>query len=414
MLNGSWRISDDRSISESTELVNRYNTRLGAGFTSSSDNPNSRNNNKFSVQKRSRIRSLLLASTIPFATLFAKPTHASASILDKLNPIPIETREQFARTVESIDKTIQWFKDIKIHASQWSIDLMVWSYDAITSVVLHTPLFLFDSDWFKDNIAMFTGLSLGLSMILAIHEGFKRMLGHFFKTKSQIDATHTDMGRISRRLPLVLLGSAIAPAGFFYGFQAINWLTSAIINIGKSQMASGLSGIEFNAISWTEMFVFLMFDIALIGMMIPIFLQNFRRWFDLMALGIMTPVALSCWMFKAHEHYFKSWWDHIKKCSMTQLVYGVFLLIIGSLMFGTKVPETSWEVVIKIGVIIGGLWRMANPPNIVRRYVDTGADITDMWNGASKSFDKKSVLGKGVTLVKNWKTGRLLKGGASA
>ena len=291
---------------------------------------------------------------------------------------------------------------------------MVWSYDAITSVVLHTPLFLFDSDWFKDNIAMFTGLSLGLSMILAIHEGFKRMLGHFFKTKSQIDATHTDMGRISRRLPLVLLGSAIAPAGFFYGFQAINWLTSAIINIGKSQMASGLSGIEFNAISWTEMFVFLMFDIALIGMMIPIFLQNFRRWFDLMALGIMTPVALSCWMFKAHEHYFKSWWDHIKKCSMTQLVYGVFLLIIGSLMFGTKVPETSWEVVIKIGVIIGGLWRMANPPNIVRRYVDTGADITDMWNGASKSFDKKSVLGKGVTLVKNWKTGRLLKGGASA
>jgi hypothetical protein len=291
---------------------------------------------------------------------------------------------------------------------------MVWSYDAITSVVLHTPLFLFDSDWFKENIAMFTGLSLAMSMILAIHEGFKRMLGHFFKTKTAIDATHTDMGRISRRLPLVLLGSAIAPATFFYGFKAINWLTEAIINIGKTQMAEGISGIEFNSVSWTEMFVFLGFDIALIGMMIPIFLQNFRRWFDLMALGVMTPVALSCWMFKAHEHYFRTWWDHIKKCSMTQLVYGVFLLIIGSLMFGTKIPETSWEVVIKIGVIIGGLWRMANPPNIVRRYTDTGADAIDMWKGASSEFGKKSYLAKGVTLVKNWKTGRLLKGGTPA
>jgi len=124
------------------------------------------------------------------------------------------------------------------------------------------------------------------------------------------------------------------------------------------------------------------FDIALISVLIPILLQNFRRWFDLLALGVMTPLVLACWVFKAHENLFYTWWEYIKKCASTQLVYAIFLLLIGTLLFGTKLPNNGWDIMIQMGIIIGGLWRMNNPPNIISRHVDKGANIKSMWEGA--------------------------------
>lgn len=344
---------------------------------------------------------------------------ASASFLDRWNPLAIEeeTQDKITNTINTIDSVITWFKNFKEHVAQYSIDFMVWSYDAITSVVLHTPTFLFDSNWFKDNVVMFTGISVALSICLSMYEGFSRILGHIFKdkskyTRSNYQTNRTDMARISRRIPLVVIGSAIAPACFYYGFKGINWLTNTIIDIGKYQMAEGISGLQFSQVSWLELLIFLGFDIALLGMMIPVFLQNFRRWFDLLALGMITPLALSCWVFKEHEHHFKTWWNHIKKCSTTQVIYAIFLLIIGSLMFGTKMPETTMEIVVKIGVVIGGLWRMANPPSFMKSRIDVGDDVKKVWEGAGQSFGEKSLIGKGISLVKIIK-GRKLLGGIS-
>lgn len=330
--------------------------------------------------------------------------NASASLLDKLNPIPQETQDKFTNIVNWLDSVVAWFKNIKENIAQLSIDLMTWSFDAIQSVVLHTPLFLFDSTWFKDNIVTFTRLSIAMSIILVIYEGFQKIL-------RLPNAKHTDMPRILKRIPLVLLGSAIAPAAFYYGFKGVNALTNLIIDIGKSQINKGLSGFQMNATSWIDTLLFIGFDVALMAMMIPVFLQNFRRWFDILALALMTPVVLSCWVFKAHEHHFQSWWTHLKSCSMTQLAYAVFLLIISTLMFGTASPDNPLDLLIKVGIVIGGLWRMNTPPAILSRYINKGANVQDMWSGAGKSFAKQSAFGKGVSLIKGFRGKKL--GGAT-
>lgn len=295
--------------------------------------------------------------------------------------------DMIASTVTDI---IEWFKHIRENIASLSIDFMTWTFDAITGIVLHTPTILFDSQWFSSNILMFTGLSIVMSMILSMIEGFKRIF----------NKRHTKMDRISQRMPLVILGSGLAPLAFYYGFDLLNKLTDIILSIGRHQMSNGIKNFEFSQTTLMEMFAFIGFDIALIGMMIPVFLQNFRRWFDLMALGVMTPLALSCWMFKSHEHHFKNWWEHIKKCSMVQLVYAIFLILIGGLMFGAKEPNNEMELMIKMGVVIGGLWRMNNPPNLLRRYLDTGADGTDMWKGAGKAITPHPFLAKGINIVR--------------
>lgn len=292
--------------------------------------------------------------------------------------------DSFNKMVEVIEKVINWFKNIKENISELTIDLLTGSYSLITDVVLHTPLFLFDNTWFKENIVTFTGLSLVMVIILSMYEGIQRILSNLIGGKKS--HPHTDMLRISKRLPIALFGSAIAPLAFFYGFKAINGLTSMILDIGKINMEKGIEELKFDSVTWLEIIAFLGFDIALIIMLIPVFLQNFRRWFDLIALGMLTPLALGCWMFKSLEHYFYAWWEHIKKCSLTQLSYGVFIVIIGTLMFGFKAPSDFMGLLIKVGVIIGGLWRMSSPPQILGRNIDRGNDITDIWNGAKKSL----------------------------
>lgn len=321
------------------------------------------------------------------------PVTASANTW--FNPISFipgadDTISKWDTIANQINDTIEWFKHIRENIAHLSIDFMTWSFDAITKVVLHTPTMLFDSQWFSSNILLFTGLSIGMSIVLAMVEGFKRMF----------NKPHTDMERVSRRLPFVILGAGLAPIGFSFAFNLINQFTDMIIDIGRAQMSDGIKEFEFSETTLLEMLAFIGFDIALIGMMVPVFLQNFRRWFDLLALGVMTPLALSCWMFKAHEHHFNNWWEHIKKCSMVQLVYAVFLLIIGSLMFGAKEPNNEMEVMIKMGIVIGGLWRMNNPPNMLRRYLDTGTDVTGMWKGASNSITPHPWLKKAFKVLK--------------
>jgi len=358
-------------------VVSKCNKRLWASIVSTSDNSYPDNTNSFDIQKRSWLKYILLTFAVPFATLSTAQVKASASWYDKLNPIPPETQAKVGSIIDTIYKIFDWFKNIKQNITELSTDVMFWVYETLTKVVLHTPSILFSTDWFKSNILTFTGLSITTSIILAMLEGLKLMSGCLIENRKP-----TDLKRISKRIPLVVLGSAIAPSGFYYMFKGLNKLTDIIIDFGKLQMEKGMSQLSFNDISLLQVFGFIGFDIALITMLVPILLQNFRRWFDLLALGVMTPLALASWVFASQEHWFIMWREHIKKCATVQVVYAIFLLLIGTLLFGTKLPNNTWDVMIQLGIVIGGLWRMNTPPNFLSRYIDRGEDVTSMFNGA--------------------------------
>lgn len=345
---------------------------------------------------------------VPIAVLSTPTANAHASLLDDITKPIKEVNTKVENIVNSVNSVVNWFKNLNEKISEMSVDLLVSSYELITSVVLFTPAFLFDSEWFRNSTLTFTGLSVALSMLILLYEGFQKMFGHLWNSSRT-----TDMLRVVKRMPLVVIGSAIAPSAFYYGFKGLNHITDVIIDMGKIKMTEGINKLEFNEVTMLELVAFIGFDLALIGMMIPVFLQNFRRWADLLMLGVMTPLALSCWVFKEHEGLFRNWWTNIKRASLTQLVYAVFLLIIGTLIFGTKTPDTPMDLLIKLGIVIGGLWRMQTPPNLVRGHIDNGADIADVWNGAGKAVSpqkKHKFISEGIGIVKK-KIPFLNKGG---
>lgn len=103
-----------------------------------------------------------------------------------------------------------------------------------------------------------------------------------------------------------------------------------------------------------------------------------------MVLCAITPLALTAWIFDDHRHMFNIWWHNVKKMSITPLIYSIFVCMIGLLIFGTH--ATTWSgLFMKLIILIGGLYRMTNPPSFLKKEMDSGKDdIEDrgfeLWN----------------------------------
>ena len=124
-------------------------------------------------------------------------------------------------------------------------------------------------------------------------------------------------------------------------------------------------------------------------MLFPILLQNGRRWWDLMCLAAVSPLAGTAYVFDRHRHYFKSWWKQVKHLSLIQLVYAVFIMFMGVFIFGTQNMTAGWGLILKLAIVAGGMWRMLNPPRIVKELTSGDSrNVFDMANDYKKGFKK--------------------------
>ena len=296
--------------------------------------------------------------------------------------------------VNFIGEVWNWFANFKENIAEISMNLLITVFDFITKITLFTPTYLFDNEWFKANVLSFLGLSIAGTIGISIFEGFKRMTRDVLPTKNKIE--FTDMKRIASRFPLALIGSILAPSILTYGFQAINWLTNVIIGLGKSNMASSISEFNFNTTTLLETLTYFGFTGAIVYFSIPIILANFSRWFKLVSLSMLSPLIMSSWIFKSTEHFFRDAWKSFKKNGFTQIVYSVFLLIISSLLFATKSPDNSWDLLVKLGITVGAFNVMANSHEYIGKYISKGGDLTSMWKGAGTALTPNPDVKKAI------------------
>lgn len=287
-----------------------------------------------------------------------------------------------------LDKTVNFFANFEQNVLNITTTTMTWTYETITKVVLHTPSFIFEGDWLRDNVVTFTGLALVVTVCLALYEGFQRMVG---QTRGL-----TDMKKFYSKLPIALGVSAFAPTAFYFGFKGLNWVTAKIIEYTGMQIHNGVATISHGGINMLDYILLGVFNISLVGMMIPIFIQNFRRWFELILLCIVTPVAFTCWAFESRKRYFDMWWDGIKKRSTIQIVYAIYLMVIGTLMFGTPAPEGGFGVLLKCGVMIGGLFSMVRLPGFVESHLNYRGDTREVLNAMKDVADTQKSAVEGA------------------
>ncbi|PLR72288.1 hypothetical protein [Bacillus sp. UMB0728] len=280
---------------------------------------------------------------------------------------------EISQFVKDINSAIDWVRNIKEHIYQWSLDLLSFTYETLVNVVLHTPLMIFNNPYIKNTSLTFSMISVSIIVLLTVYEMIMKML----KKK------HTDFPTILKRMPIAIGVAGFAPYLFQKAFEMINKITKGITKVG-GVVLNGDTFANIVSVGEWDVLLLLLFDVTLLGLLIPILLQNGRRWFDLLCLAAVTPLALTAWMFDRYSHMFDQWWNSIKRKSVIQLVYATFIVLMGVFIYGTRFISPDLFL-IKLLITIGSLHALYSPPQIVRSYSRGDGDLTTMYSDYKNS-----------------------------
>lgn len=314
---------------------------------------------------------------------------------------------------DPIQKIMNWFgefttliENLPKQIGVLSADLMAWIYQLCSDLILKTPLWLFDNDWFFNMCHLFSAVALGAAAVLTIIEGIKRMLSGVKDGRKPFVSQPMEFSTIIKRWSMVAGFTAVVPYVFQKAFQFLNFLSEKISSLGGHTMKAAALSSSFSTI---DVIALIAFDIVLISTVIPLLWQNGRRFFDLLTLGVVTPLALVAWVFDSYRHLFNQWWTNLKHLSLVQVFHSLFLLIIGWFIFGIPTPVDFTGTVIKLIVVIGGFARMTNPPRIIAKHLDSGGGMDEITGNKKKNpistvmknlaFSKKAALSP-INIVK--------------
>lgn len=287
--------------------------------------------------------------------------------------------------LETVKNIIDWFKNFPEHLTTFVTTVISTIYDLISDLILTTPLWIFENVWFDNMSYLLSIVAIGVVTILTIINGFKQKL----------QKKHTDLKTIAKRWFVVAGISSIVPTLVYYFFKFINWVSNSIMNISsihiKNPLTPSLSGLD--------LIILTIFGVVMVGQTVPLLLRQGKRFFSLLNLSIIAPLAGTAWIFESHNHLFEQWWSNLWRLSIIQVVYAFFLLVIGLFLYGIPTPETFTGIATKMLITVGGFMSLVDPPNFVSRYLWNG-DVTGMVKNGKESYKKvKNGLGLGRTAI---------------
>jgi hypothetical protein len=278
---------------------------------------------------------------------------------------------------EKLIKALDWINNLPLSLPKLTTDLLTAIFHFLSKIVLQTPLFIFNNPYLKSTSLTFAIASITIVTVLTVFEAFMQM----FKQK------HTDFHTIIKRYSIVASISGFMPFAFESSFNFLNKLTQAISKIGIVNGGNASGFIYSETIGFFDTLIIALFDLSAIALLIPVCLQAGRRWFDIMCLACVSPIALTSWVFDRHKHYFSAWWSRVKALSLVQLVYAVFILLMGIFIFSTQsIQGGIFTLILKLLIVAGALWRLSNPPRFVSHLTGDKSDIFDSYDEGKSTF----------------------------
>jgi len=252
----------------------------------------------------------------------------------------------------------------------------------VSNVILATPVFLFDNEWLSKMILKTSLLSAGTVSVLTMVEGIKRIT----------NLRYTPLKQIVVRFPIALAVSAFSPYIFVKGIKILNQLTQLILSFFKSQFGA-IADSKLLLAGEIDILFLILFTVVFLILSVPIILFNGRRWFDLIALAVTTPLAMTAWIFNSFHHFFTKWKNSLINLSTVQLAYAAFFTLLSFIMFAVPFPPTFEGSLAKLMLMVGGMWRLAFPPQFIKSMVDKGESSLTMTNQLKSHLLKLKIFG---------------------
>lgn len=271
--------------------------------------------------------------------------------------------------------------DISKDSYQRRVDFIGQILYFVSNIILATPVFLFNNEWLSRMIYKLCLLSAGSVSVLTMVEGIKRMM----------NLSYTPLKQIIIRFPIALTISTLSPYLLVKGIKGLNYVTDLILTFFKNQFGS-IGDAKLTLGGEVDILFLLLFTAIFLILSIPIIFHSGRRWFDLLALSVVTPLAMTAWVFKSFNHFFSRWKSSIINLTTVQLVYAAFFTLLSFIMFAIPFPPTFEGSLAKLMLMVGGMWRLAFPPQFIKSMTDKGESSLSAINQLKNHFIKLKFL----------------------
>lgn len=301
--------------------------------------------------------------------------------------------EQISNFITRIEKIIDWFSHFPEHVYKFTADIFAWIFKVLMLIGFQTPTFIFNNSYTQHTSLLFSSISVMVIIVFTIFESFMQMFSKVSKKK------YTSFYTILKRLPIALGTSLSLPFIFEIAFKTLNKLTKNIANMGGN-LFKGDNFSDLLTLSGVDVLGMIVFDVICIGLMVPVLINSGRRFWQIFLHLSISPLAFSAWIFDRHRHLHKKWWNNVKDLSLVQLVYAVFILLLGTFLYAVRFVSADM-MIFKILIIMGALHSLANPPSFITKFDRTGRNeigLFDSYVKLYKNFRKVTSLKEAASL----------------
>lgn len=269
-----------------------------------------------------------------------------------------------------------------------------WILSDVMVYILYTPF-----EFFKTEVAISILIKVGIFSsgfvtLLAMIEGFKRMLS----------VSYTPMMQVFARYPLALFVSAFAPVLFYYAGLWTNEIVKLVGRMasisleGSQDFASVIESLDYHIF---ESFVTFFLMIIMIFFFFRLLLFHAARWFGLLFNMMMTPVAMTAYMFKPYENVASEWFKDTLSKFLVVIAHSFFLSLIMLILYSPQIglPDSTGgsfgNTLVRLLMSIGGLGMMLSPPKWIRSWMNNGNEAKQ-YGGMIKKGINLLLMTKGL------------------
>ncbi|MEH7451460.1 hypothetical protein [Gottfriedia acidiceleris] len=269
--------------------------------------------------------------------------------------------EWFQEAKQTLDQLNEWSNK---YSDKDPLKSVIMALFSLLEKVIYTPVFLFNNSYFTNLLLKFGALSMGLVTSLTMVEGIKKILNKSTMSYRQL----------IQRLPLVMALVGFSPLLIVEGMKLLSYLTNLILLFGVS-LTDNVNPLGKHPVTGLMDTILYGAFVLLFGYnLVPILLQHGRRWFNVLALTLLTPIAMLGYLFPSFKVFHQKWWSSLKKSYLSQLYYSSFLSILNIIMFGISTPDNYQGMFSKLLILLGGIHLFSQPPGFLNSYMQSGPD----------------------------------------
>jgi hypothetical protein len=239
-------------------------------------------------------------------------------------------------------------------------EFISWSFTELTKLVTTVPTDLLTSENSFKMQAIFMGYSVLMMIFLTIAEGYKAIMG----------ISYTKPATIFGRTFIALIGAGMTMPAVVWLIKCSNMAVQMIAVLADTYFhnSTDLGGMlrDFSASGTANFIASALFMIAFLYFICHALFKVGVRWFDLLMNMVSSPFAWASYVTNGTSKHLSNWMTGTGKLILINIVYAFYVTVISVIVMAPGPVESFGGWVARMLLLVGGLYRLANPPSWIQ------------------------------------------------